>query len=149
MTRSPEQIADQIRGASHDPHVSCEVLASLFASEVELRHSPPGPNDGPISGSLLADVARREVDALLRAVPDARHDEPDITVQGDVIVVRRRTRGSLPDGSDVELSTNTVMSIAEGSIVSLESDMSPDEVRAWQRVLAAGGFEAARQGSQS
>ena len=39
---------------------SRDLLVSLFADTVELRHVPPSPSDGPILGRVLSDVSGRE-----------------------------------------------------------------------------------------
>jgi hypothetical protein len=139
MAQSANEIAQQL-AATADPEGSWRALTRLFAKEVELRHDPPAPTDGPIPGALLAQISQREVEALSRAVPNATHDPPEITVEGNAIRIRRRTQGSLPDGTPVDLRTNTLFSIAEGRVVALQSDMDGESVRMWQRVLFAGGF---------
>jgi ketosteroid isomerase-like protein len=139
MADSVREIAQQLAAAA-DPGGSWEALTRLFAKEVELRHDPPAPTDGPISGALLAQISLHEMEALSRALPDATHDQPEITVEGNAIRIRRRTQGSLPDGTPVDFRTNTVFSIAEGRVVALQSDMDGESVRMWQRVLSAGGF---------
>lgn len=141
MTLSAAEIAQQLLAVAGDAERSRETLTALFAEEIELRHVPPAPTDGPIPGALLAEISRREVAALSRAMPDATHDEPEITVEGDAIRVRRRTHGLLGDGTPVDVRTNTLMSIADGRVVALESDMDPESLRSWRGVLAAGGFE--------
>jgi ketosteroid isomerase-like protein len=141
MTASVSEVADQMRAVALDRAKSREVLAGLFAETVELRHSPPSPHDGPIPGSLIADVSKREVAALARALPDVVHEEPEITVEGDAIRVRGRTVGTLTDGTKIDVRTNTLFSVADGAIVGLQSDMDALSVSAWQKVLAAGGFE--------
>jgi ketosteroid isomerase-like protein len=141
MSTSVSEVADQMRAVAHDRAKSRELLSGLFAEKVELRHSPPSPSDGPIPGSLLADVSKREVEALARALPDLVHEEPEITVEGDAIRVRGRTLGTLADGTNIDVRTNTLFAVADGAIVGLQSDMDPLSVSAWQKVLAAGGFE--------
>ncbi len=139
MSQSASEIAQQLV-ATTDPEGSWEALTRLFAKEVELRHVPPAPTDGPIPGALLAQISHGEVEALSRALPNATHDQPEITVEGDAIRVRRRTHGSLADGTPVDLRTNTVFSIADGQVVALQSDMDGESRRVWQSVLSAGGF---------
>jgi len=140
MTKSASEIAADMRAVAHDRVASQELLASLFAEQVELRHVPASPNDGPIAGALLATVARREVEAMPRAFDGEVGHDTDIAVEGETIRVRGRVTGTLRDGSTVELRTNTLHTIAGGQIVALESDMDPDSLATWQRVLAAGGM---------
>jgi len=142
MTKSASEIAEEMRAVALDRAKSRELLASLFADNVELRHLPARPADGPIAGSFLAEVSRREVEALPRALPDAVHDEAVITVEGDAIRVLGHTSGTLPDGTTIDVRTNTLLTIANGVIVALQSDMDAASMEAWQKVLAAGGFEA-------
>jgi ketosteroid isomerase-like protein len=141
MTKSASEIAEEMRAVAHDRTKSRELLAGLFAENVELRHVPARPADGPIAGSFLAEVSRREVEALPRALNDAVHDETEITVEGDAIRVRGRTSGTLPDGTTIEVRTNTLLTIADGVIVALQSDMDAPSTEAWQKVLVVGGFE--------
>jgi ketosteroid isomerase-like protein len=137
MTKSASEIAEEMRAVAHDRTKSRELLASLFAENVELRHVPARPSDGPIAGSFLAEVSRREVEALPRALHDAVHDEAEITVEGDAVRVRGRTSGTLPDGTTIGVRTNTLLTIADGVIVALQAPST----EAWQKVLVVGGFE--------
>jgi ketosteroid isomerase-like protein len=141
MTKSASEIAAEMRAVAHDRTKSRELLASLFAENVELRHVPARPSDGPIAGSFLAEVSRREVEALPRALHDVVHDEAEIAVEGDAIRVRGRTSGTLPVGTTIDVRTNTLLTIADGAIVALQSDMDAPSTEAWQKVLVAGGFE--------
>ena len=142
MTRSASEIAEQMRSVAHDPVKSREVLAGLFAETVELRHVPRRASDGPIPGRLLAEVARRESEAVARALPDLIADDPEITVEADAVRVRRHTTGTLVDGSTIDVRTNTLFGIGDGAIVALQSDMDEASMQAWRTVLAAGGLEA-------
>ena len=72
---------------------------------------------------------------------DAGHDEAEITVEGDAGRVRGRTSGTLPDGTTIGVRTNTLLTIADGVIVALQSDMDAPSTEAWQKVLVVGGFE--------
>lgn len=141
MKKSVSEIAEEMRAVTHDRDRSRELLAGLFAENVELRHVPARPADGPIAGSFLAEVSRREVEALPRALRDVVHDEAEITVEGDAIRVRGHTSGTLPDGTRIDVRTNTLLTVANGAIVALQSDMDAPSTEAWQKVLVAGGFE--------
>ena len=141
MTKSLADIADEMRAVAQDRTKSRNLLASLFAETVELRHVPPSPSDGPIPGSLLSEVSGREVVALARALPDAEHGGTEVTVEGDAVRVRVRTTGALADGTPIDVETNTLFTIAGGAIVGLQSDMDPASATAWKQVLAAGSFE--------
>jgi ketosteroid isomerase-like protein len=137
---SANDVADQLRSTAGNPIANHETLARLFAEEIELRHEPPHPSDGPIPGRLLAEMARREVEAVKRALPDAEQ-RSEITVEGDGVRVRGRTRGTLVDGTLIDVQTNTLFTVADGRIVALHSDMDARSGVAWGRVLAAGGIE--------
>jgi ketosteroid isomerase-like protein len=141
MAQSAAEVADQMRAVVNDRTKSRELLASLFAENVAIHHVPPGPNDGAIPGSRLADVSKREVEALARALPNAVQEDPEITVEGDAVRVCGRTSGTLADGTRIEVRTNTLFTVADGAIVGLESNMDADSVSAWRKVLASGGFE--------
>lgn len=140
MDDTVTQVADELRAASGVGGAQ-EVLARRFADAVELRHDPPSPSDGPIPGALLAEVSRREVEAVGRALRERVDGEPDVTVEGDVVHMRGRTRGTLHDGSAIDVHTSTRFTVADGRIVALQSDMDAASGEAWGRVLAAGGFE--------
>ena len=142
MTKSVTDIAEEMRAVAEDRGKSRDLLVSLFAETVELRHVPPSPSDGPIPGSLLSDVSGREVAALARALPDAEQGDSEVTVEDDAVRVRVRTTGTLADGTPIDVVTNTLFTIADGAIVGLQSDMDPASVEAWKQVLAAGAFEA-------
>ena len=142
MTRSVADIAEEMRAVATDRAKSRDLLVSLFADTVELRHVPPSPSDGPIPGRVLSDVSGREVAALARALPDAEHGGAEVTVEGDAVRVRVRTSGVLADGTRIDVETNTRFTIADGAIVALQSDMDAGSAEAWKKVLAAGSFEA-------
>jgi ketosteroid isomerase-like protein len=141
MDNSAEEIAAELRAAADNEVTTQEVLARRFADSVELRHIPPHPTDGPIPGPLLGEVSAREVAAVGRALRDRDDSDADITIDGDAVRVRRRTRGMLADGTKVDVRTSTRFVVADGAIVGLESDMDTASMEAWGKVLAAGAFE--------
>ena len=142
MTKSASEYAADMRTAvAHDRVASQELLASLFAEQVELRHVPASPNDGPIAGALLATVARREVEAMPERSTARSDTTPTSRSRARPYTSGAGSPGPLRDGSTVELRTNTLHTIAGGQIVALESDMDPDSLATWQRVLAAGGMQ--------
>jgi len=140
MGTTADDIAEELRAASGDVVKTQEVMARRFAEHIELRHVPPLESDGPIAARLLVEVARREVAAVERALPD-RVTDGDVAVVGDVIRVQNRTQGTLSDGTSVDVRTDTRFTVADGAIVGLESNMDAASMQAWGTVLAAGGFE--------
>jgi hypothetical protein len=132
------EVADALRAGGADRRRTQEVLAARFADQVEIRHVPPAPTDGPVPRDLIVEVAGREVDALDRALPDASHGDAEITVEGDTVRVRSRTTGTLRDGTRIDVLTNTLFTVAGGRIVGLQSEMDADSAAAWRTVLAAG-----------
>jgi hypothetical protein len=140
MGASVNDIADELRAATGDVVKTQDVLGRYFAEQIELRHVPPHPSDGRIASRLLVEVARREVAAVDRALPD-RVADGDVTVEGDAIRVQNRTQGTLADGSRIDVRTDTRFTVAGGAIVGLESNMDAAAMEAWGAVLAAGGFE--------
>jgi hypothetical protein len=130
----------QLRAVSDDGVRSQQALALLFAETVELRHEPSHPSDGPVSGRLLGEVSRREVEAAGRALLDLC-SASEVTTEGDAIRVRGRTVGTLSDGTKVDMHTDTVFTVADGAIVGLYSDMDDASMAVWGQVLIAGGFE--------
>ncbi len=83
--------------------------------------------------------------ALERALPDLTVHPPTVTVEGQRIRVRGRIEGTAANGSPVVVSTNTVFTVADGRIVALCSEMDPDEMQAWARVLRAGAADASSE----
>lgn len=146
MVASVEEVAEQMRVAAGDPTESVEVLRRLLAPTVELRHEPPGPHDGPIDREVLADTARREVEAIGRALPDGFERTADITVQGDTIEVTNRLTGTLPGGRVVEVATQTVFTVADGAIVGLRAALDPENADRWRALLSEGGVAQAHRG---
>jgi hypothetical protein len=140
MDDTVHEVAEELRNAGGVDGAQ-EVLTGRFAEAVELRHDPPSPSDGPIPGTLLAEVSRREVEAVGRALRERVDGDPDVTVDGDVIHLRGRTQGTLHDGSIIDVRTSTRFTVADGKIVALQSDMDSASGEAWGKVLAAGGFE--------
>jgi hypothetical protein len=141
MTASAIDIADELRAAAQDGGKMQETLAGLFAETVVLRHEPPSPSDGAISGSLISAISRKEVAAAGRALPDAVQGDVNVSIEGDGIRVQTRTSGVLADGTTIDVKSNTLFTVADGAIVGLQSDMDAASVEAWRKVLSAGGFE--------
>jgi hypothetical protein len=137
---SANDVADQLRATAGDPIANQETLARLFADEIHLQHEPPHPSDGPIPGRLLAEMARREIAAVTRALPDADQSS-EITVEADAVRMRGRTRGTLADGTAIDVQTNTLFTVADDRIVGLRSDMDARSMESWGLVLATGGIE--------
>lgn len=142
---SIEEVAETIRQTGSDRGRLRETMNGLYAETIELTHEPRLPGDGPIPSSVLIALGGQEVAALERAMPDAWLDIPDVSVERDRIRVRNRMGGTLTDGSAVEVSTNTVYTVADGRIVGLRSEMAPEEMQRWAGVLVAGQFEVASE----
>jgi hypothetical protein len=138
---SVTEIADAIRQAGSDRARSSELMASLYTESIELAHLPPRIGDGPIPSSRLVELAGQEVQAVERALPDVTVHRPTVTVEGQRIRVRGRIEGTAANGSPVVVSTNTVFTVADGRIIALCSEMDPDAVQAWARVLQAGAAD--------
>jgi hypothetical protein len=142
------EIAARLRAVAEDRGRSQQLLASLFATSVELRHDPPHPSDGPVAGALLAEISRREVEAADRALVDLR-SESDVDVESnDGIRLRVRTTGAFADGRTVDVQIHTRLTVADGSVVALQADMDDAAMAAWGEVLVAGGFEIPDGGLQ-
>jgi hypothetical protein len=141
MTRSIDDIADAFRAAGADRAKSSELLASLYADTVQMQHSPPGPGDGPWLATTLVALAKQEVAAVGRALPDALVHPPVVSIEGDALRIRNRIEGDLADGTRIDITTNTVFTVADGRIVGLRSEMDPTDAQTWIQVLTAGAFE--------
>jgi hypothetical protein len=137
---SAPEIAAELQQAAGDGHKTHETLSRYYAAEVDIRHVPPGPTDGPWPKRVLVEIGAIEVAALLRALPNAEK-ETDVEIQDDSIRVRSRSRGRLIDGTDVVVESTTTYYVADGAIVGLRSETDPDTAAARARVLMAGGFE--------
>jgi hypothetical protein len=138
---SASDVADRLRAVVSDPKATQQLMTSLYAEQLELRHVPPLQSDGPIASGLLVEISQREVAAAEKAFSDRPERTSDITVEGDGIRVRSLTRGQLRDGSFVEMRSNTLFTVKGGVIVGLMSDMDPASMTTWARVLSAGGFK--------
>jgi ketosteroid isomerase-like protein len=140
MAASIDEIADALRSAAGNQAKTHDVLAIYFADPVDVRHEPAGPTDGPMPKELLVRVALAETEAMGRALPDAT-SESDVSVDGDAIHVRGRTRGTLPDGTDVDFETAVVFLVADGAIVGIRSESVPGNAETMGKVFAEGKFE--------
>ena len=102
---------------------------------------PPVDSDGPLPGALLAEVSRCEADAMTCALTDAIDRDVDVTVEGASVRMRSSVRGTLRDGTPVDYTTEVVLGIAGGEVVSMEAHL--DEARRGQHrlVLDAGNFQ--------
>jgi ketosteroid isomerase-like protein len=134
-------IADALRAASTSSEGASSVLAELYAEKVDLRHEPRLATDGPVDGALLGEMGRREIAASRRALTSTSEPASEITVEGDAIRMRSRTRGRLDDGTVIDVTTNTLFRVADGRIVELVAEMDEADVQAWGQVLVAGGIE--------
>ena len=143
-----EEVAEAIRRAGSDRDRMRETMTGLYAEMVEIAHQPPQPSDGPVPAGVLIAMADREVGALSRAISEPWTDPPEVTVDGECIRVRNRMGGTLADGTDVELATNTLYTIRAGRIVGLRSEMAPEETQRWSSMLVAGSFEAPSEWSR-
>ena len=141
MTASVDDIAEAIRAAGADRQRSSDLLATLYADTVELQHSPPRPGDGSWPASTLVAVAKEELDAIQRAIPDAVVHVPLVVVDRDAVRVCNRIEGVLVDGTRIDLTTNTVFTVSDGRVVGLRSEMTSDDAQACGGVVAAGAFE--------
>jgi hypothetical protein len=112
-----------------------------FAEQVRLTHVPPAATDGPIPGALLADVSRSEAEAMARALGSELDRAVDVTVEGANVRMRSAVRGTLADGTAVDYSTEVVLGVAGGEIVSMEAHLDEVSMAQHRRVLDAGGFE--------
>ncbi len=138
---SIDEIADSIRRVGADRDRLRETMSSLYAATIELAHEPPLPSDGPIPSSVLIALGGAEVAAVERALKDPWLDAPEVIVEDDRLRVRNRMGGTLVDGTDVEVCTNTVYTVGGGSITGLRSEMAREDMERWGSVLAAGDFQ--------
>lgn len=138
---SAEGVVEAIRRAGSDRDRLRETMNGLYAESVVIAHEPPRPSDGPVPAGVLIALADAEVAALGRAVSGEWSDPPEVSLEGDHVRVRNHMGGTLSDGTDIELATNTLYTISAGRIVGLRSEMSPDEMQRWGTVLAEGKFE--------
>lgn len=135
---SAATIAEQLRTAGSNRG---ELMATLYADQVDLRHVPPLATDGPIPGRLLAEVSLREVAAVEKALAD-RTEASEIAVEGeDGIRLIGRTTGTMADGTEVDVTTRVLLTVAAGRVVGLEADLDELSMASWGKVLLAGGFE--------
>jgi hypothetical protein len=139
-TASAADIADALRDAAGDQKRSYQTLATFFAEEVAVRHEPPSPTDGPMGRDILVSVASAEVEAYERALADPSVDAV-VEVDRDDIHVHTRLRGRLADGTDVDITTSTIFTVAGGEIVELRAQIDPGVADAMLKVLETGGFQ--------
>jgi hypothetical protein len=139
---SIDEIADSIREVGADRDRLRETMSGLYAVSIDLAHEPPLPSDGPIPSSVLIALGGAEVAAAERALKNPWLDAPEVIVEDDRrLRVRNRMGGTLADGTDVEVCTNTVYTVGDGSIIGLRSEMAPEDMERWGSVLAAGDFQ--------
>jgi hypothetical protein len=140
MGQGVEDIVARLRAVSDDGQRSQAIVASLFAENVELRHEPPLPTDGPVPGRALAEISRREVEAASRALADL-HSATSITVEGSAFCMRTHIMGTLRDGTAVDVQTGARFTVERGQIVGVLAQMDDATMSQWAHVLAAGAFE--------
>ena len=140
MSKSVADLAEALRAAA-DGGSTPAVLADYYAETVVVRHVPALPNDGPVAGHLLAEMGRREVAASGRALSGSSERSTEVTVEGDAVRMRSRTKGALADGTAIEAETNTLFHVADGCIDELVSEMDEASGDAWRQALVAGGIE--------
>jgi hypothetical protein len=140
-TTDTERIAEQLRADLEAPSSGPPALASMFAETVELRHAPPTPTDGPVAGSLLREQTTAAEAAFSRAMPDRTLDDLRIDVEGDTIHIQGRMRGTLGNGTSVDLLRDQLLEIRDGQVVIFETRLDDRDAARTQEVLTAGGFD--------
>ena len=126
------QIAEKLEGGGRD------VLASLLADPVEIRHVPPLVHDGAIPRDSVLKGVEGE-DAAFRAGIANFRRTIRTEVNGNVIRSRSRIQGTL--GVDtVDLQLPIDYTVKNGQIVSMIVEINDDARAVLGAALKAGGF---------
>jgi ketosteroid isomerase-like protein len=141
VTSDPTHIARRLAAAFRaGPADAQSTLRSLYADEVELRHIPALPSDGPVDGTRLREGQDREAAAIGRAIPGYAYDDVNVEVDGDRVHVTAWIHGTLTTGTSVRLRSDMYCTVRDGHVVGLEHVMDDETMAAWMDVAAAGGL---------
>ena len=135
MTSPAQALADRLEVEGR------QVLTESYAETVQVRHVPPTPGDGQVARSILLAMGNAELDAIARALPDDDARRTTITVDGDVVRMTTRVRGTLPDGSDIAYDSESELEVDERGVIAMTVHTAPDALAEHRRLLAAGGFQ--------
>jgi hypothetical protein len=140
---TPDEIAKQFQAAHDDgPVAACELMVSLMAPEVEVRHDPPVDFDTTHPREMLGAHRANEIAALSKALTDYQ-EIATVSARGDEVVVDKTVSGTFPGGETVSATYELVYTIHDGQIVAALGNMDPGAGDAMRRMLEAGGFTAA------
>jgi hypothetical protein len=101
-----------------------DLLHPLFADVVMLQHHPETAlGDGRRDGPELAALQRREVEMLAAAARDYSQDDVIVAVADDSIDVRLTMRGTLADGTAMEVPVRLVYGFTADRITSMDAHL--------------------------
>jgi ketosteroid isomerase-like protein len=115
-------------------------LATVWADEVVITHTPPMANDGPERGERLGAGEVAIFTEMTRAIPDYHQEDLEIIAEGDVITFRETIVGTLPDGTVQRAPIHYLMGITDGRITTIHGTFDLDAMKEFSKVVATAGL---------
>ena len=113
-----------------------DVLQRLFAETIDFSHVPPNEHDGRVQRDRLIAGARAERARLQQAIADYTSTHT-YEADGDSIVERYHQRGTLDDGTVLDLPITIIYAVLDSAITGMRAEFDPDRASPVNRVLRA------------
>jgi hypothetical protein len=150
MAKTAQEIADEVV-AAHDVSLeaAADALGSRFAEKVAIISNKelemPGLADDIESGmsapgAVLREGRHNEIAAFRRAMDDF-HEDIDIQVDGDDLIVSYTITGTLSDGSPLKATVPAAYTVKDGEIVQVGLRYPEGATDVLFKALADGGFQ--------
>lgn len=99
----------------------------FYADEIEMRHVPPNPADGPRSAAALRADSPVELAAVRGVMPDVHYDAV-VTSTDDAVVVDGKLCGTLPGGDAYVQELQMTYDVDDGKVVRFTSAYDPASI---------------------
>jgi ketosteroid isomerase-like protein len=150
MAKTAQEIADEVL-AAHEVSLeaAADALGAYFADKVAIvsnaAHEMPSMSDDIESGTSAAgDVLREgrhnELAAFRRSMDDF-HEDIDIEVDGDDMIVSYTITGTLSDGSPLKATVPAAYTVKDGEIAQVGLRYPEGATDVLFKALAEGGFQ--------
>ncbi|MCE0535463.1 hypothetical protein LWF15_08075 [Kineosporia rhizophila] len=123
------EVAGELEQAfAQGPAATQEAMRQWLGPEVELRHEPAEPADGFYPADVLLQALSQRLALFTRLMPDYS-ESAVVTSEGAQIVVDLVIRGTLSDGSRIDIPGRDRLTVREGRIVAMLSAFDAERMR--------------------
>jgi hypothetical protein len=128
-TATTDELASELAQAfGQGPAATQDALRKWLAHEVELLHEPAERTDGVYRAEIVLQALSQRVSLFSTLMPDYS-ESAMVTSEGAQIVVDLVIRGTLVDGSRIEIPGRDRLTVREGRIVTMLSRFDADRMR--------------------